>query len=163
MRTQFLCGMIVFYAWMILFFLLKCDKETNSISFVLCKEENQCVFLILLFLMGICTIFYEKYRKNVVSSLLLFLLIISIGTLLFFEEKSSCHLYLSYFIFICILLFMNLHKKNHYGLYLSFLLQCVLGIWILLDEHSFIIVEGLLLLNFAIYYICLHFIDSYSS
>ena len=133
----------------------------GSISSIIKNEECNRIVFTNMSVMCITTLFYELLRGDTFSFVtVLFLITGVIGVILY-----DCTLYYTihytfcFMVFISILLFMFHHcyRVNHIILYLLLYLQEILGAVTLLETN---IMNGeiILLVNFAVYYIYLHFI-----
>ena len=120
-------------------------------------------------LMGIVTLLYEYTRNDYISLFFATVLLIGIYGILFFDETTYFHFLFATFIFLSIFGFMITHCYRRKGLLCTPLnillfLQVVflLCIFVLLMFPSiclftFFGVEVCLVINFAVFYLYLHF------
>ena len=137
--------------------------NNNSVSNIICDEKCKQNILIFMVLMGIATILYEIERKDIYSQILILILLIGIYGLVYIDETYTAHYIFAFQVFISILLFMIRHTINHTTkqypiLNILTLFQIVLLILIVINIQKDIFYEEVAyILNFALYYIYLHF------
>ena len=139
-------------------------KCNNSVSNILC--DNNCRNFILFFmgLMGIATMLYEFERNDIYSQILVFMILIGIYFLLLYDETYKIHIFFAGLIFACILLFMIRHislKKYNKILLVSLIFAIMSTMFIIINMNNpiyFFYGEIAYILNFAFYYLYLHFI-----
>ena len=135
--------------------------EDSSISSILKQEEcNEYVFTHMT-MMGIATIMYEFIRYDMVSFTLILLLLIGIYGVIVYDHTTTIHYVYGFLVFISIISFMMTHcYQNKYNtvLWLSLCIQLVLSMVIFL-QTKIMNCEIYLLLNFAFFFIYLHFIS----
>jgi hypothetical protein len=138
-------------------------KNDESISSILKNTEcNKTVFTCMT-LMGVVTLLYELLRCDVYSFLFIFFLLYGIYGVIIYDYTNIIHFFYCFVVFASILLFMYNHclKLNHIILYLLLYIQEILCALIFL-ERNIMNCEIYLLLNFAIFYIYLHFVKDKS-
>lgn len=146
--------------------LLVCDnyKCNNTVSNILCDNNCRNYILFFMVLMGIATMLYELERNDIYSQILIFWILIGIYLLLLYDESYKIHTFFAGFVFICISLFMIYHfslKKYNRLLLFSLIFQILLIVFISINQNNpiyFFYGEILYILNFAFYYLYLHFI-----
>ena len=163
MHLYFVC-MILAYS-LVIYHVYHYYKNNNCISSIICDTQLRYDILLGMLLMGIFVIFYEQTRNCRWSQLFIYTLLISLYILLFLHETSLLHIALSYIIFLCILAFLYVHKHKATILTILFYVYVIFTLCIPFFQHSpyFFHIEIILLSCFAVYYIYLHFIDSYPS
>lgn len=132
-----------------------CSIITNS------KYKTQIFFYMLI--MGIITILYEVERNDNKSLLIIILLLIGIYGIITTKRKSFIHYIFSAIVFFSILVFMALYcwRKNNIILYLLGILEILILISIRKNINGNIFYqEAAFVINFAIFYIYLHYIES---
>jgi hypothetical protein len=142
----------------------KCNNA-ESISHILKKCEGQ-VFILML-LMGFLTCLYEYYinlcNKKIMPFCCIIFLLIGIYGLLIYDVNYPIHYFFACISFISILFFMtywfnnnnNNNKKKTFiksSCIIQYLLSLLLILLMLLNKNI-LYIEGLILLNFAIFYI----------
>jgi len=137
-------------------------NNSCSISNIICNDECKNIILLFLLLMGIGAILYEIERDDKISLILIILLLIGIYGLISINEKNKIHYIFAFFVFIIILLFMIRHfykKDRDFIVSFSLLLEILILINIILNiEGNIFLSEIIYILNFAIFYLYLHFI-----
>jgi hypothetical protein len=137
--------------------------SNNSVSNIICN--NNCKYYILFFmvLMGIGTLLYELERNDIFSQILICLLLIGIYGLIYINETYTIHYFFAFTVFISIILFMIRHcylTRYNIILLLSLCLEIMTLFFILTNINKNIFYgEIILILNFAFYYLYLHFIQ----
>jgi hypothetical protein len=115
-----------------------------------------------MWLMGIGTILYELERKDIYSQIFMYLLLIGIYVLIYVNENNIIHYVFAFLSFIVILFFMLRHcylKDCNIILFSSLLLELLILLYIVKNINKNIFYSEILyLLNFAFYYLYLHFI-----
>lgn len=150
--------MIVIYSCVIYQVYSYYTINDESISSILKNTEcNKSVFTSMA-IMGAITVFYELLRGDVCSFVSIFFLLCGIYGVIIYDYTNIIHFFYCFIVFASILLFMYNHclKLNYITLYLLLYIQEILCAAIFL-EKNIMNCEIYLLLNFAIFYICLHF------
>ena len=165
MINHFLFTLIILSYLSLINIVSKNYKNNTSLSNILCDEK--CCFKIIkfFFIMCIFIILYEINRSDIFSLVIIILLICNIYGIIKIDETYLLHYVLTFFIFVLILLFTYYHNNLFNSLILKYLFytQCIIGfsnIILLYNINVFLINETLYLLNFAIFYIVLHFINN---
>jgi len=148
-------------------YVIKCQFNNNDCISNIIKNKNikNKIFISML-MMGIFVLLYEYLRYDKYSFILVLLLLINIYGLILFDEANFLHNIFAVITFIIILLFMFYHfinKKRILCLYSLFILQLLLFLFccIIFYKKKFnyvIYFQVSLLLNFAVYYVLLHFL-----
>jgi hypothetical protein len=137
--------------------------SNNSVSNVICDNKCKHYILVFMFLMGIGTILYELERNDKYSQIIICLLLIGIYGLIYFNETYTIHYYFAFLVFIAILFFMIRHcYLTNFNLILmsSLYLEFFTLFYILTNINDNIFYgEIIYILNFAFYYLYLHFIQ----
>jgi hypothetical protein len=110
--------------------------------------------------MGFTTILYEIERNDRTSLVIISVILIGIYGLICIDENNSIHYFFAVIVFIFIMFFMIWHLcENDFILWLSLLLEIVLLGFIVcnIDDNIFY-AEIFYILNFAFYYLYLHFL-----
>jgi hypothetical membrane protein len=152
---------LVIYLFPIIYVYIYYDNN-SSISNIISNEKSKYIILFFMLLMGIVIILYEYYRKNIYSLVLISVLLLSIYGLIYFNEGHVYHYIFSCIAFISILLFMCIissNIKNCNILIILLLIQIILFIFIVKEyNNNIFLYETFYLLNFAIFYLFIHFI-----
>lgn len=115
-----------------------------------------------MFLMGLGTLFYEIERNDTYSTILICILLIGIYGLLFMNESYTIHYFFAFLVFLSILLFMIRHcyvTDCDIILSSSLLVAIVTSLCIIIQINQNIFYgEIIYILNFAFFYLYLHFI-----
>lgn len=136
-------------------------NNNNSISSIISNEKAKYIILFFMLLMGIAIILYERKRDNLYSLITISILLLSIYGLIYFNEGHLFHYIFSCIAFVSILLFMSIicNNKRCYSLLLLLFFQIILFVFLVKEcDNNIFMYEFLYLLNFAIFYIYLHFI-----
>jgi hypothetical protein len=145
-----------------IYYVYNCYNENNSVSNIICNEQSRNTILFFMVLMGVVTILYEIERNDIVSIILITFLLLCIYGLLLYNETNQIHYIFAGLTFITILSFMIWHsclKIYHKILFMPLLLCFGLLLSIIININGNIFnSEVLYILNFAFYYLYLHFI-----
>jgi len=139
-------------------------KSNTSISNIICNDDYKNIILIFMLFMGIVTILYEIERNDSFSIFVIGLLLISTYAVICIKDTNKLHFLFAFSVFISILLFMMRHcyvKKCNYILLFSLFLEIITFFFIInnINKDMFLI-ETIYILNFAFYYLYLHFIEN---
>jgi hypothetical protein len=160
-KNYLLFFMIIFYIIPV-FYVYNCYNENNSVSNIICNEKYRNIILFFMGLMGIATLLYEIERNDVLSIILAIFLLLCIYGLLIYNETTKIHYIFAGCVVILILSFMIRHVYlTNYNkiLFMSLLLSFGLLLSIIININGNIFnSEVLYILNFAFYYLYLHFI-----
>jgi hypothetical protein len=138
-------------------------NSNNSVSNIICNTNCKYFILFFMFLMGIGTLLYELERNDRYSIVLICLLLIGIYGLICVDETHIIHYIFAFIVFTAILFFMIRHcflVKCNTILLSSLFLEIVMLLFIIanINENIFYS-EVIYILNFAFYYLYLHFIQ----
>ena len=141
-------------------------KNNFTISNVLNNHLNKNILFFDLFLLSISTILYEIiYRKDFYSLIFIFLLLLSIFPVIIINENNIFHYIFAFQVFISILCFMTRNcflSKNYTLLFISLFSEYWLFFSIALNinkNKNIFYSEFYFIINFAFYYLYLHFIS----
>jgi len=135
----------------------------TSVSNIICDDNCKYYILCCMFLMGIGTMLYEFERNDIYSINLIGILLIGIYGLISVNETNMIHYIFAFLVFGSILLFMIRHcwliECNNI-LLSSFVLEIITLLFIIININEDIFYgEIIYILNFAFYYLYLHFIE----
>uniref|UniRef100_A0A6C0I153 Uncharacterized protein n=1 Tax=viral metagenome TaxID=1070528 RepID=A0A6C0I153_9ZZZZ len=138
-------------------------NSNNSVSNIICDDNCKNYILFFMFLMGIATLLYEVERNDNYSQILICILLIGIYGLINVNETHIIHYIFAFLVFMAILLFMIRHcylTNCDSILSFSLFLEIVALFHIIININENIFYgEIFYILNFAFYYLYLHFID----
>jgi len=137
-----------------------------SVSDVICKENCQHAILIGMIAMGVFTIYYELNRSDKRSLISIFCLLVGIyGVIIYHNKKNeTLHYLFATIVFLSILGFMIHHCYETKSVILQILLsiQILFLVFLIINfsntNNIFFISEVSLILNFALFYLYLHFL-----
>jgi hypothetical protein len=134
----------------------------NSISNIICNDDYKNIILFFMGLMGVGTLLYEIERNDIFSIISICILLISIYGLILFNESNKLHYFFATLVFVVILCFMIRHcyLTNCNKILLSSLFLSVILLVIIITnfDNNIFYSEVMYILNFAFYYLFLHFI-----
>jgi len=137
--------------------------SNNSVSNIICNNNCKHYILFFMFLMGIGTMLYELERNDMCSRIFMFLLLIGIYGVIYVNETNTIHYYFAFAVFISILFFMvrQCYLTNCDTILLSSLYLEILTLFFIIKNINENIFYGeiIYILNFAFYYLYLHFIE----
>lgn len=137
----------------------------NNISISNIIHDEKCKSIILYSMVAFCllVLLYEKERNDYYSAIIISLIIIGIFGVIFIEENQNWHYFFASIVFLSILIFMFYHLKlykNNKILFILFILQIIFFFLILINiQKNIFFSEALYILNFALFYIYIHFLD----
>jgi hypothetical protein len=140
------------------------SDENKSVSSVIGSEKCQMSIFAGMIFMGIFTICYELNRGCYMSLFFISTLLIGIYGVILIKENEIIHYTFAGLVFASIMSFMFTHFHqccDHTFLYSSLYLQIILTIILLFSFYKKIDIfncEVILILNFACFYIYLHFL-----
>lgn len=139
-------------------------ESDPSVSHVICKENCQNAILLGMIAMGVFTIYYELIRSDKRSFISIICLLVGIyGVIIYHNEKhEKLHYFFATIVFLSILCFMIHHCYETKSVILSILLsiQIILLVFLMINFCNTIFMQEVgLILNFALFYIYLHFYD----
>lgn len=136
--------------------------SNNSVSNIICDENCKNYILFFMVLMGIGTLLYELERNDKYSQIIIDLLLIATYGLIYINETHVIHYYFAFVVFIAMLFFMIRHcYLTNYNIILisSFFLGIITLLIITININNNIFCAKIIyILNFAFYYLYLHFI-----
>ena len=118
-----------------------------------------------MFLMGVGTLLYEYERNDGITQIIICILLIGLYGLIYINETHKIHYFFAFLVFIGILGFMIRHcylTKCHSILLLSLYLEIVALLIIVIDinkNENIFYSEIFYILNFAFFYLYLHFFE----
>lgn len=153
--------MLVAYLIPISYVFFTYDHANHSVSQIICSESCQRIILYSMAVMGWFTLWYEYERGDLISFGYITLLLVGIYGLLWMDESHMIHYLFATCVFASILGFMYHHWNRGRVFTGLFLLQFVTSIMLLYYMNDDIFFpEVILIANFAVYYLCLHFMES---
>lgn len=145
------------------------SKENQSVSSIINSEKCQKYIFTSMIIMGVFTILYEINRGCNFSLCFISSILFGIYGVILIKENKKIHYLFAGLVFVGILLFMGMNcykhcynDKNEFlklSLYIQFILCIVLVVSMDKDIFWF---EILLIINFAIFYLYLHYLYLYS-
>lgn len=160
-KNTLLAFMILCYLLPIIFVYSNYNSN-NSVSNIICDNNCKYYILFFMFLMGIGTLLYELERNDKYSQIIIYVLLIGIYGLIYVNEMHIIHYYFASLVFIAILLFMIRHcylTNCNVVLITSLFLEIITLFYILININNIFFGEIIYILNFAFYYLYLHFIQ----
>jgi len=161
-KNVLLSFMILCYLLPILFVYYNYNSNT-SVSNIICDNNCKNYILFFMLLMGIGTLLYEFERNDVYSQLFICILLFGIYGLICINETYTIHYFFAFLVFISILSFMIRHcyLTDCDNILLSSLcLEFLMLFFIMIHINENIFYgEIIYILNFAFYYLYLHFIQ----
>lgn len=138
-------------------------NSNNSVSNIICDETRKHYILFFMFLMGVGTLLYELERNDKYSQIIICLLLIGIYGVVYINEAHITHYFFASVVFIAILFFMIRHcylTTCNIILMSSLYLEILTLFLIVININDNIFYgEIIYILNFAFYYLYLHFIQ----
>lgn len=161
MPNFLLMMMILSYSIPIFYVCYYSSKENNSVSSVIGSEQCQRHILVGMIIMGVFTVLYELNRGCNLSVCFILVILVGIYGVILVKENENVHYLFASFVFIGILCFMGKNKNCDF-LGLLLYLQIVLSIFLIVclkRNIDIFLLEILLILNFAVFYLFLHKIN----
>ena len=138
-------------------------NSNTSVSNIICNDDCKHYILFFMLLMGIGTLLYEFERNDTYSKIAIGILLIGIYGLIYVNETNTMHYIFASLAFMAILFFMIRHCYviGCNSILLSSLILEILVLFIILSNINENIFYGeiVYILNFAFYYLYLHFIE----
>jgi len=151
---------ILVYIIPIIMVYIQSKENTNSVSSIICNQN--IIFYLFIILFCFLCIIYEINRNDIMSCCYVVIIIIGICGVIFTKEGTVIHNIIASIVFITIICFMTHHSNDSELLQFLLFIQIVIII-IVAKEHyenkKIFGNESLLIINFAIFYIYLHFIE----
>jgi hypothetical protein len=139
-------------------------NSNNSVSNIICNDNCKHYILFCMFLMSIGTILYELERNDKYSQIIICLLLIGIYGLIYVNEMHLIHYFFACIVFIAILFFMIRHcyLTNYNVILVSSLYLEIFTLFLIMYNinDNIFYSEIIYILNFAFYYLYLHFINN---
>lgn len=151
--------------YLIPFYKIYLNYDNNfTISNILTDENNKNTILFYSLPLCITTIIYEFKRKDIFSSISIFFLLTGIFPVILINENEFLHFFFASQVFISILWFMTrncLLYKSYILLFFSLLWEYGLFFYIIFNfkNKNIFFSEYYFIINFAFYYLHLHFIS----
>jgi len=136
------------------------SKENNSVSSVIGSEQCQQYILVGMIIMGVFTVLYELNRGCNLSLCFILVILVGIYGVILVKENENVHYLFASLVFIGIICFMGRNCINCDFLKLLLYLQMVLSIFLVVcfkRNVEIFFFEVLLIVNFAVFYLFLHF------
>ena len=136
-------------------------RDNKSVSSIICDDKCRGNILFFMGIMGLLTIIYELERKDNVTFLLIISLLVGIYGVMRTEESGKIHYIYAGIVFLSIFVFMarNCWQNGCFFLYFLLFIQFLMLISTIININNDIFYqEVLFLLNFAIFYLYLHYI-----
>lgn len=139
------------------------SRTSHSVSNIICNSNCRNYILFFMFLMGIGTLLYEYERNDWASQIIICILLIGLYGLIYKDETHKIHYFFAFLVFIAILSFMIRHcylTNWDSILILSLYLEIATLLVIAIDingNNSIFYSEIFYILNFAFFYLYLHF------
>ena len=138
-------------------------NSNTSVSNIICNDDCKHYILFFMLLMGIGTLLYEFDRNDTYSQITISILLIGIYGLIYVNEQNKIHYIFAGLAFMSILFFMIRHCYVigcNSILLSSLILEILVLLFILTNINENIFYgEIVYILNFAFYYLYLHFIE----
>jgi hypothetical protein len=133
----------------------------ESVSHIICSESCQRIIMLSMLTMGWFTLWYEWERNDPLSFMYIALLLVGIYGLLWMDESHTIHYVFATCVFLSMLGFMYHHRYHHSFLTILVIIQmCITGLLLYYINGDMFLPEILLISNFGLYYLCLHFMES---
>ena len=160
LKNFLLFSILLSYSSIIFYIIYKYNKN-NTISNLICDKECKNDILSLFIIFGFFIILYEINKADIISLIIVLFLLFCIFKLINYKEYDYRHYIYTTIVFILIILFMlyNCFIFNRNLLLLSFIIQLIISLSILIffyDLNKFLYLEILFILNFAFFYFLLH-------
>ena len=136
-------------------------KDNKSVSSIICDDKCRGNILFFMGIMGLITIIYELERKDNITLLLILSLLIGIYGVIKTEESCKIHYIFAGIVFLSIFAFMarNCWKNGCFFLYFLLFLQLLMIISTIININNDIFYqEVIFIVNFAFFYLYLHYI-----
>ena len=132
----------------------------ESVSQIICSDSCQRMIMLSMLVMGWFTLWYEWERNDQTSFTYIAILLVGIYGLLMMDESHTIHYVFATCVFISILGFMFHHRRNFVLTALVSFQLFLTGLLLYHINDDIFLPEILLIGNFAVYYLCLHFMES---
>jgi len=163
MNKNLLLFFMIFCYLLPIYYVYNNYNYNNSVSNIICNNNCKHIILFFMCLMGIATLLYELERNDFYSKILISVLLIGIYGLINVNETNIIHYIFAFLSFIAILFFMIRHcylTNCNIILSSSLFLEILMLLFIIININKNIFYgEIIYILNFAFYYLYLHFIQ----
>lgn len=153
--------MIVCYIVPILIVYIRYSSN-NSISNIITNKTCKPYILFFIFLMGTFSLLYEAERNDIYSLCIVGILLFGIYGVIYINEIYFEHFVFASIVFLSILGFMGRQVYLHTDtliLFSSFFINiCIVGVLLMNLHKNIFYPEVVYILNFACFYLYLHFI-----
>jgi len=136
-------------------------RDNKSVSSIICDDKCRGNILFFMGIMGLLTIIYELERKDNITFLLIISLLVGIYGVMRTEESGKIHYIYAGIVFLSIFVFMarNCWQNGFFFLYFLLFLQFLMLISTIININNDIFYqEVIFIVNFAIFYLYLHYI-----
>ena len=133
--------------------------ETQSVSSIICNQN--IIFYLFIILFCFLCVMYEINRNDMMSCCYVIIIIMGIFGVVCSKENTIIHNIMAAIVFITIICFMIHHLNDSEVLKFILFIQIVLVIIVAKEQYdntNIFYTESILIINFAIFYIYLHFI-----
>jgi hypothetical protein len=165
MNINLLLSFMLFSYLLPILFVFYNYNSNNSVSNIICNNNCKNYILFFMFLMGIGTLLYEYERDDLISQIIISILLSGLYGLIYINESHKIHYFFAFLVFVAILFFMIRHcylTNCNSILLLSLYFEIVTLLVIMIDikkNNNIFYSEIFYILNFAFYYLYLHFIE----
>ncbi len=164
MNKNLLLSFMLFSYLLPILFVFYNYNSNHSVSNIICNNNCKNYILFFMFLMGIATLLYEYERNDFGSQIIICILLIGLYGVIYINETNKIHYFFAFLVFIAILGFMirhcyltNCDSILLLSLYFEIFLLLVITIDINKNKNIFYS-EIFYILNFAFFYLYIHFI-----
>jgi hypothetical protein len=161
--------MLLSYSIPIIYIFYYYSKENQSVSSIINSEKCQKYIFTSMIIMGVFTILYEINRGCKFSLCFISTILFGIYGVILIKENKKIHYLFAGLVFIGIVLFMGMncykycYNDNKEFLKLSLYIQFILCIVLVVSmDKDIFFCEILLIINFAIFYLYLHYLHLYT-
>jgi hypothetical protein len=156
-KNIFLLLMLLTY-FFIIFIVCTNYNSHKSISKIICDNEIKYIIFLLFIFFGLFTILYELERNNLYSFSCIIILLLSLYGLILYNTEYIIHYIFALIVSLCILFFMTMYCENKILKCSLFIQFFILGTIVFNIQKNIFYNEAFYILNFAFYYLYLHFI-----
>ena len=136
-------------------------SKKQSVSNIICDEKCQNTIFICMLFMGVGTLLYELERNDFRSFCSILVLLFSLYGVILINPDLKIHFLFAFVVFvdICIFMFLHVEKDKNNILAAATFLELLIFCYITLNiQGDIFYAEVAYILNFAFYYLYLHFI-----
>lgn len=159
-KNILLSCMIGLYLLPILYVLFSYNLTNHSICSIICNDTAKYYIFFFMGLMGIFSLLYEIERDDIFSIIFIYEIVIGIYGIILINETYAIHYVFAFIIFLSILFFMirQYFLVGNTILLISLIFQFITLLYIIKNIYKNIFYgEIIYVLNFAFYYLYLHF------